>query len=163
MLESMQPLDAAVAVARQYVGRHPDTLLVVTGDHDCGGLSVEDTGSSDESGDGISAEDGPFDVAGSDEQFDLDWTTSGHTDTPVPVTAVGPGADRFSGQHPNTFRPTPEGAQPPWRERSRGFSFGRAAGRGTARSRSPSPWRPRPVCRSRPRAHPRPRRQGRGR
>jgi len=103
MLKSMQQLEAAVAVARRYVARHSDTLLVVTGDHDCGGLAVEDTGTTDESGDGISAEDGPFDVKGSDKQFVLDWTTSGHTDAPVPVSAIGPGAARFSGQHPNTF------------------------------------------------------------
>jgi alkaline phosphatase len=92
-----------VAVARRYVAQHPDTLLVVTGDHDCGGLTVEDTGSTDESGDGISAEDGPFAIKGSDKQFVLDWTTGGHTDAPVPVSAVGPSASRFTGQHPNTF------------------------------------------------------------
>jgi alkaline phosphatase len=103
MLESMRQLEAAVAVARQYVADHPNTLLVITGDHDCGGLTVEDTSTSDESGDGISAEDGPFDIQGSDKRFVLDWTTSGHTDVPVPVFATGPGADKFSGQHPNTF------------------------------------------------------------
>ena len=99
----MRQLEAAVAVARRYVAHHPDTLLVVTGDHECGGLTVEDTGTSDESGDGISAEDGPFPIRGSNQSFVLDWTTSGHTDAPVPVSAVGPGALRFTGQHPNTF------------------------------------------------------------
>jgi alkaline phosphatase len=107
VLDSMKALEAAVAVARAYVDDHPDTLLVITGDHDCGGLTVEDTGTSDESGTGvapdISKEDGPFAIKGSDKQFVMDWTTSGHTDAPVPVTAQGPGADRFGGQHPNTF------------------------------------------------------------
>jgi alkaline phosphatase len=103
MLYSMQQLEAAVAVARRYVSKHPDTLLVVTGDHECGGLTVEDNSTSDESGDGISAEDGPFPIRGSDKTFTMDWTTTGHTDAPVPVSAEGPGAKRFTGQHPNTF------------------------------------------------------------
>ena len=103
MLKFIQQLEAAVAVARAYVADHRDTLLVVTGDHDCGGLTVEDTSTTDESGEGISAEDGPFDIAGSDKSFNLDWTTSGHTDAPVPVSAIGPGAAEFTGQHPNTF------------------------------------------------------------
>jgi alkaline phosphatase len=49
----MRRLEATVAVARRYVAHHPDTLLVMTGDHDCGGLTVEDTSAADESGDGL--------------------------------------------------------------------------------------------------------------
>ncbi|NED91830.1 alkaline phosphatase, partial [Streptomyces sp. SID11233] len=41
-LESMRQLERAVAVARSYVATHPDTLLVVTADHETGGLSVEE-------------------------------------------------------------------------------------------------------------------------
>lgn len=33
----------------------------------------------------------------------MDWTTEEHTDVPVPVTAVGPGAETLTGQHPNTY------------------------------------------------------------
>ena len=40
---------ATVALARRYVAAHPDTLLVVTGDHETGGLTVK-------------IEDGPFPV-----------------------------------------------------------------------------------------------------
>jgi alkaline phosphatase len=104
VLLSMRRLDAAVAVARAYVAEHPDTLLVVAADHETGGLAVEDSGvTDDESGDGDSAEDGPFPVAGSPLTFALDWTTGEHTGAAVPVTAEGPGAERFTGQHPNTF------------------------------------------------------------
>jgi alkaline phosphatase len=102
-LLAMQRLDAAVAVARAYVAEHPDTLLVVTGDHETGGLALEDgNDTEDESGEGGSAEDGPFPSAGSGLPFRMDWTTDGHTGGAVPVTADGPGAERFSGQHPNT-------------------------------------------------------------
>jgi alkaline phosphatase len=103
VLYSMQQLENAVAVARQYVADHPDTLLVVTGDHDCGGLTVEEPLDTDETGDAVSAEDGPFPVQGSNQTFFVDWTTDEHTDVPVPVTAEGPGADQFDGKHPNTL------------------------------------------------------------
>ena len=93
-LTAMAALDEAVQVARDYVAEHPDTLLVVTGDHETGGLTVEDE-------DG-GAEDGPFDVAGTDRQFALDWTTGSHTAAAVPVTAEGPGSERLAGRYQNT-------------------------------------------------------------
>ncbi|MFL6064520.1 MAG: alkaline phosphatase [Friedmanniella sp.] len=103
VLYSMKQLEAAVAVARRYVTSHPDTLLVVTGDHECGGLTVEDNSTADESGDGISTEDGPFPIRGSNQTFTMDWSTSGHTDAPVPISAAGPGSLQLTGQHPNTY------------------------------------------------------------
>jgi alkaline phosphatase len=113
MLEAMRSLDAAVEVARDYVAEHPDTLLVVTGDHECGGLTIEDVDPADESGPGgtltpaegttVSGEDGPFTVAGSpDKDFALDWTTTGHTGVPTVVTAQGPGSEDLTGYYPNT-------------------------------------------------------------
>jgi alkaline phosphatase len=117
MLEAMRSLDAAVQVARDYVAEHPDTLLIVTGDHECGGLTIEDVDPTDESGPGgtllqepaaagetVSGEDGPFPVAGTEEAFDfaLDWTTTGHTGVPTVVTAEGPGSEDLIGQYPNT-------------------------------------------------------------
>jgi alkaline phosphatase len=103
MLYSMKQLEAAVAVARRYVASHPDTLLIITGDHETGGLTVEDNRTSDESGDGVSAEDGPFPIRGSNKTFTIDWTTGSHSNLPVPITAAGPGALEFTGQHPNTY------------------------------------------------------------
>jgi alkaline phosphatase len=103
VLQAMTQLDAAVTVARQYVAQHPDTLLVVTGDHECGGLTIEGVDAEDETGTGDSLEDGPFPIKGSDKQFVMDWTTEEHTDVPVPVTAEGPGAEALTGQHPNTY------------------------------------------------------------
>jgi alkaline phosphatase len=103
VLQAMQQLEKAVAVARAYQATHPDTLLVVTGDHETGGLAVEENDASDESGTGISTEDGPFAIHGSDRTFTIDWTTSGHTSVDVPVTAAGPLSDRFTGKHANTY------------------------------------------------------------
>ncbi|MFB7558838.1 hypothetical protein [Streptomyces brevispora] len=117
----MQQLEKAVAVARAYVATHPDTLLVVTGDHETGGLAVEENDATDESGDAISAEDGPFSIRGSDRAFTIDWTTSGHTSVDVPVTVSGPLPDRFSGKHPNHVRArraaAGAGAAPPTRRK----------------------------------------------
>jgi alkaline phosphatase len=100
-LQAMRALDQTVTVAREYVKKHPGTLLVVTGDHECGGLTVEDVDPNDESGT-TSLEDGPFPVAGSSKQFVMDWTTTGHTGAPTPVTAEGFSADRLTGYYPNT-------------------------------------------------------------
>lgn len=102
-LLGMQQLDAAVAVVREYVAENPDTLLVVTGDHEVGGLTAEADESTDETGTTPSTEDGPFPIKDSDLSFVMDWTTTSHTDAPVVVSAEGPGAERFTGQHPNTF------------------------------------------------------------
>jgi alkaline phosphatase len=117
MLEAMRSLEAAVEVARAYVAEHPDTLLIVTGDHECGGLTIEDVDPADESGPGgtleqetpatgetVSGEDGPFTVAGTEGAFDfaLDWTTTAHTGAPTVVTAEGPGSADLVGYYPNT-------------------------------------------------------------
>ncbi|GAA2693007.1 alkaline phosphatase [Actinoplanes palleronii] len=102
-LQAMGELEKAVTVARDYAARHRDTLVVVTGDHETGGLAVEEVNATDESGDGTSAEDGPFPVKGSTFRFVIDWTTTAHTGQDVPITAYGPLADRFTGKHPNTF------------------------------------------------------------
>jgi alkaline phosphatase len=103
VLQSMQQLEKAIAIARAYQSTHPDTLLVVTGDHETGGLTVEENDANDESGSDISAEDGPFTIQGSDRTFTIDWTTSGHTSVDVPVTAAGPLSDRLTGKHANTY------------------------------------------------------------
>jgi alkaline phosphatase len=101
-LQAMTALDETVQLLRQYADAHPDTLLIVAGDHETGGLAIEDPVDTDESGDGVSAEDGPFTVAGTDKVFHLDWTTNNHTGEPTPVTAVGPGSLALTGYYPNT-------------------------------------------------------------
>lgn len=109
-LKGVLELDRAVQVGLAFANRSPDTLIVVTADHECGGLTV--AGSLDqpypyEPGGGLldtllAGEDGPFPVAGSDYGFVLGWATTGHTSAPVPVTATGPGAERLSGAMENT-------------------------------------------------------------
>ncbi|MCZ2816298.1 alkaline phosphatase [Modestobacter sp. VKM Ac-2984] len=102
-IEAVALMDQAVAVAEEFAEQDGDTLLVTTADHETGGMAVEDVGTEDESGIPPSTEDGPFDVADSEFQFVVDWTTSGHTNVDVPLTAMGPGAERLSGYYENTF------------------------------------------------------------
>ncbi len=109
-LKGVLELDRAVQVALAFANRVPDTLVIVTADHECGGLAI--AGSTDlpypyEPGGGLldtllSGEDGPFPVAGSGYGFVVGWATTGHTSAPVPVTATGPGAARLTGSFANT-------------------------------------------------------------
>ena len=100
--------DRSVALAKDFAEQDGDTLLIVVGDHQTGGLTIEavdvpEPGEEpDESGDGPSAEDGPLPVANSNQQFMVDWTTGGHTALDVPLTATGPGSELLTGVYENT-------------------------------------------------------------
>lgn len=83
VVREMLNFDEAVGRAMQYVAKHPETLLVVTADHETGGLTLLDgnltTG----------------DVRGH-------FSTDDHTATPVMVFAYGAGASNFAGVYQNT-------------------------------------------------------------
>ena len=102
MIKSGAALDRTVGVAVDFARRHPGTLIVVQGDHETGGLTIENPDAADESGDELSKEDGPFPVKGTNLQVVADWTTGGHTGADTPITASGPGSQRFDGVIDNT-------------------------------------------------------------
>ena len=94
LFRSGAELDRIAAVLKRYQRDHPNTLVIVTADHETGGLGIEthyQLGGA-----------GVFPVAHSDEHFRLDWTTPGHTAVPVPVTSSGPGSARLEGVRDNT-------------------------------------------------------------
>jgi len=101
-IKSGYELDKAVQVAKDFAKKNPDTLVLVLADHETGGFSIEEVNDGDESGDGISQEDGPFAIAGSKHTFVVDWTTSGHTAVNIPITAMGRNSDLFTGIYENT-------------------------------------------------------------
>lgn len=101
-IEAGKQFDKAVARAKAFARKNGDTLVIVVGDHETGGFTIEAVDDSDESGDGASAEDGPFQVAKSDQKFIVDWTTEGHSAVDIPLTAMGPGADLLQGVYENT-------------------------------------------------------------
>ena len=108
-IQAGQQLDEAVKVGKAYAEKDPDTLVIVTADHETGSMAIEDTNEvqddpeyPNESGEGRSSEDGPFPIADSDLEFLVDWTTTNHTAEDVPVTAAGPGGEGLVGVYDNT-------------------------------------------------------------
>jgi alkaline phosphatase len=88
-------LDAAIAVGQAYAESASNTLIIVTGDHETGGMSTTLTSS------GLPGEDGPFAMPEGTE-FYVNWTTGSHTNADVPTTAQGPGSDMLTGTYQNT-------------------------------------------------------------
>jgi alkaline phosphatase len=88
--------DEAIAVAQTYASTIGDVLIIVTGDHETGGMSVALTHN------GAPGEDGPFLMPGG-APFFVNWTTIGHTAADVPTTAQGPWSDLLVGTVENTY------------------------------------------------------------
>lgn len=94
LFSSGQELNRIATVLERYRRDHPNTLVIITADHETGGLGIEahyQRGGA-----------GPFPVANSAETFRLDWTTPGHTAVNVPVTSSGPRSQRLEGVRDNT-------------------------------------------------------------
>lgn len=75
--------DAMVGEAVKFADKDGETLVIVTADHETGGLSLVG---------------GDF----SNGTVRSDFSTGGHTAIPVPVFAFGPGAHLFTGVYQNT-------------------------------------------------------------
>jgi len=86
----MQDLDSAVEWAFNYAKENTDTLVVVTADHETGGLLIEPAN--------------PADYNGNEVKFSFNTAVGRgtHTGVPVPVYAYGPGAENFTGTLDNT-------------------------------------------------------------
>ncbi len=85
-IEHLKNLDDAVKVGIDFALQDGHTLVLVTADHETGGLNIID-GSP---------------VGG---QFEVAWATDRHTGQPVPLFAFGPHAMRFTGLKDNTEIP----------------------------------------------------------
>ena len=106
-------LDEAVKVAYRFYQEHPEeTLIVVTADHETGGMAVGSrSGSSTvnwaEFEEQWNAEGGKNTLSKTEnmelnERCSIGWTTWGHSGSPVPTYAVGKGAEKFCGRLDNT-------------------------------------------------------------
>lgn len=115
MVNDIIELSDAVSIACEFYRNHPDeTLIVVTADHETGGIALGGPGGSSRRGDNIYWD--VFDGYTSEETLEFDrekrkelndeanigWTTTGHAGGPVPVYAIGKGAENFSGMMDNT-------------------------------------------------------------
>lgn len=75
--------DLAVAEALRFADEDGHTLVIVTGDHETGGLTLID---------------GDWEAG----EITALYATDDHTPTMLPVFAYGPGSDAFNGVYPNT-------------------------------------------------------------
>jgi len=89
-----QGFDAAVAVGKAFAASAGNTLVIVTADHETGGLALVP-------GSACATPNGPFDILDGG-QFCVRWTTTGHTSADVPVTASGTFSHVLSGSYENT-------------------------------------------------------------
>jgi len=83
VMDGMRELDEAVALALTEFAANNDTLILVTADHETGGLGLDD---------------GRYERG----RAIVRWATDYHTSTWVPVFAFGPGAEVFTGVLDNT-------------------------------------------------------------
>ena len=85
MVRGVASLDEAVGRALEFAREDAETLVMVTADHETGGLAL------------LNASPGG--------KMEVEWASFGHPATPVPFFAYGPGAERFSGVLDNTDPP----------------------------------------------------------
>lgn len=88
-------LDDAVEAGLTFAAQDQNTLIIVTADHETGGMRLKTlseglTGGRDE----FETPDGTA--------FKLSWSTSSHTDANVPTSGQGPGAELLEGIYENT-------------------------------------------------------------
>lgn len=84
IVSEMIDLDKAVGVALNWAANDRNTLIVVTADHETGGLAIN--------GGSLSG-----------HSVEANFSGGYHTAVMVPVFSYGPGAEKFSGIHENTF------------------------------------------------------------
>jgi alkaline phosphatase len=78
--------DETVKVALDFARKNKNTLVIVTADHETGGLSV--------------LQNAPYRKG---EELIVHFSTGGHSGVPVPVYSYGPGSDNFTGVLENTY------------------------------------------------------------
>ena len=89
MVVEMKEFNCTLQKMIDYVNQHPETLLVVTADHETGGTGIYYNGH----------------TPGNEGPLKMRFSTSGHTGTVVPVFAYGAGAENFAGVMKNTDIP----------------------------------------------------------
>ena len=81
MIVEMKEFAGTLNKMIEYVNQHPETLLIVTADHETGGTGVYYNGH----------------TPGNEGPVKLNFSTKGHTGTVVPIFAYGAGAKNFAG------------------------------------------------------------------
>lgn len=111
MVMDILEMDAAIATAYEFYKKYPkETLIVVTADHETGGLTLgcgpdmidwkrlEEQWLSEGKKNNLPDKENEK----LNRECSIGWTTGGHTGGAVPVYAVGKGAEKFMGRMDNT-------------------------------------------------------------
>lgn len=112
-------MDEAVKIAFEFYRKHPDeTLIVVTADHETGGISLgykkgytydlsafKDIKENASTNDVDKYMDNKVVLKEESQKAGIGWTTTSHTGVPVPVWAIGVGSEQFAGRQDNTDIP----------------------------------------------------------
>jgi alkaline phosphatase len=83
VMREVQSFDEAVGVVLDFAVENGETLVVITADHETGGMTMQR---------GLN----------NDTEMEIAWTTGSHTGIPVPLMAYGPQSLQFSGWHENS-------------------------------------------------------------
>ena len=83
VIREMKDFDDAVKAALEFAEKDGETLVVLTADHETGGMTM------------MTASDDPH-------KLKVEWVTDYHTGVPVALMAYGPNAIQFTGWHDNT-------------------------------------------------------------
>ena len=86
VVDEVLDFDRAIKVALDFAERDGETLVVITADHETGGMTIMN---------------GSY----GDKTIEAQFNTGGHTGTMVPIYSFGPCADRFTGIMENTEIP----------------------------------------------------------
>ncbi len=82
-IREVKDLDDAMSVILDFAEKDEETLVVLTADHETGGMTM------------MNSSDDP-------KQLRVEWVTDYHTAVPIPLMAYGPHAIEFTGWHDNT-------------------------------------------------------------
>lgn len=101
MIDRIIEFDQAVEAAYEFYLKYPErTLIVVTADHETGGTSIGCGGK--EAINWGKVEDDYKNGSNRAGMNEIGWTSNEHTGAPVPVYAIGCGAEKFIGRMDNT-------------------------------------------------------------
>ena len=81
MITEFRDFDLSIKYAVEFINTRDDTLLIVTADHETGGLQI---------------------LKEDNDLVHIQWGTGSHTGIPVGIFSYGPGAELFSGTMDNT-------------------------------------------------------------
>lgn len=93
LFDEMYDFEKTVELALDFAEKDGNTLVIVTTDHETGGVTLSAGGSSDDKDE---HDDSKY------RDISIKWATTSHSASLVPVFAYGPGAEEFVGVYENT-------------------------------------------------------------